>query len=89
MEQHSHGPVNMCVGDQLLPNVFLKVKFLLLQEMDKRCTFWTTPSITHCPYGDQTHDSFQSIGLALDITSSQFQESTKIQMVRNLHQGDI
>jgi len=40
-------------------------------------TFWTTLSKTHCPCGDQTHESFQSKGFALDTSSSQFQESVK------------
>lgn len=44
-------------------------------------TFWTTLSKTHCPCGDQTHESFQSKGFALDTTSSQFQESVNDQLI--------
>ena len=57
--------------------------------MDMRCTSWTTSSINHCPYGDQTCDSFQAIGLASHITYSQFQKSVRLQIMTTLHQGDI
>lgn len=55
--------------------------------MDRKTTFWTTPSNTHCPYGNQTRESFQSIRFALDITSSQLQEPVWLS-IHNISSSD-